>query len=129
MATINWDTEEFNKKMEEITENIIHNVEESSRIIISSVYADVRPVAPMWKGKLYTSIGNESIPFRQITETRLRLDLIYDAWNPRTGFHYAMLRHEKTTTGKKYWFRETVKNNEYLLIEKPLTKAVQRSIR
>ena len=129
MATINWDTTEFNKKMEEITENIIHNVEKSSREIISSVYADVRPVAPMWKGELYTSIGRESIPFRQITEKRLRLDLIYDAWNPRTGFHYAMLRHEKTTTGQKHWFRKTVKENEYLLIERPLTKAVQRSIR
>ncbi len=129
MVNVKWDTTEFNKKMEEITENIIHNVEGSSDRIISNVFTEVRQVAPIWKGELYTSVYRESIPFRQITETRLRQDLIYDAWNPRTGFHYAMLRHEKTTTGEKHWFRKTVKENEYLLIERPLTKAVQRSIR
>ena len=129
MATIKWDTEEFNKKMEEITKNMIYNVEDISDKVLSNVFTEVSYVAPLWKGTLYTSVYRESIPFRQITETKLRQELIYDAWNPRTGFHYAMLRHEKTTTGKKHWFRNTLKNNSYLLIERPLTKAVQRSIR
>lgn len=129
MANIKWDTEEFNKKMEEITRNIIHNVEGSSDEIVSNVFWETRDVIPLWKGTLMTSIYKESTPFRQITETKLRQELIYDAWNPKTGFHYAFLRHEQTTTGKKYWFRDTLKWNSYLLIEKPLTQAVKRSVR
>ena len=129
MVTVNWDTENFNKKMEEITENIIHNVENTSDYIVSGVYSETKQVIPFWKGTLMLSIGKESVPFRQITETKLRQELIYDAWNPRTGFHYAMLRHEKTTTGEKHWFRNTLKQNSYLLIERPLANAVKRSIR
>lgn len=129
MATIKWDTKEFNKKMEEITENIIHNVEKTSDTIVGNVYGETRFVIPFWKGTLMTSIGNESVPFRQITETKLRQELIYDAWNPRTGFHYAFLRHEQNTTGEKYWFKRTLEQNSYLLIERPLTRAVERSVR
>lgn len=129
MANIKWDTEEFNKKMEEITRNIIHNVEGSSDEIVANVFWENMDVIPLWKGTLMSSIYKESIPFRQITETKLRQELIYDAWNPKTGFHYAFLRHEQTTTGKKYWFRDTLKWNSYLLIEKPLTQAVKRSVR
>ena len=72
MATINWDTEDFNKKMKEITKNMISNVEGTSDKIVANVFTDVREVAPMWKGTLYTSVYRESVPFRQITETRLR---------------------------------------------------------
>lgn len=129
MATINWDTEDFNKKMKEITKNMISNVERTSDKIVSNVFTSVREVAPMWKGTLYTSVYRESVPFRQITETKLRQELIYDAWNPKTGFHYAMLRHEKTTTGQKHWFRNTLEWNSYLLIERPLTEAIERSVR
>lgn len=129
MGTINWNTEEFNKKTEEITENIIHNVGKTSDRIVANVYNGTQLVIPYWKGTLMTSLYKESTPFKQITETKLRQELIYDAWNPKTGFHYAFLRHEQTTTGKKYWFRDTLKWNSYLLIEKPLTQAVKRSVR
>lgn len=129
MTTIKWDTREFNKKMEEITENITYNVEDTSDTILSNFFRETETVIPFWKGTLMTSIYRESIPFRKITKTRLREEIIYDAWNPRTGFHYALLRHEKNTTGKKYWFRETYKWNKYLLIERPLKQAVERSVK
>ena len=128
MVTIKWDTKKFNKKMERITEKIILNVEDSSDIIEEEVYKVTLPKAPVWKDVLRHTIIRESVPFRQITETRLRQDLIYDAWNPKTGFHYAFLRHEQTTTGEKYWFREGLRMSEPF-IERTLTKAVRRSIR
>ena len=128
MINIKWDTKKFNKKMDRITQKIIANVEYTSDNIEEEVYNVTYPKAPVWNDILRHTIIKESLPFRQVSETRLRQDLIYDAWNPKTHFHYAFLRHEDTTTGEKYWFREGLKSSQPF-IEKTLTKAVKRSIR
>lgn len=128
MFNIKWDTKEFNDKMEKITKNIISNVESSSDTIKQEVYEITYPKAPVYNDILRKTILTESIPFRQVSETRLRQDLIYDAFNPRTGFHYAFLRHEQTTSGEPYWFRTGLRESEPF-IERTLAKAVQRSIR
>lgn len=128
MINIEWDTKKFNKKMDRILEKIILNVEDSSDIIEEEVYNTVYPKAPVWNDILRHSIIIESIPFRQVSETRVRQDLIYDAWNPKTKFHYAFLRHEETSSGEKYWFREGAYQSQPF-IEKTLIKAVRRSIR
>ena len=127
MFNIKWDTKEFNDKMEKITKNIISNVESSSDTIKQEVYEITYPKAPVYNDILRKTILTESIPFRQVSETRLRQDLIYDAFNPRTGFHYGELRYYETTSGVPRW--ATIGGERATpLIEKEIVNAVRKGV-
>ena len=57
----------------------------------------------------------------------LEQHLVYDAWNPRTGFHYAELRYLNTSSGVPRW-ASIGGERARPLIEKEITLAVQKGV-
>ena len=72
------------------------------------------------------SILSESYDFVE-TPFGMEQHLVYDAWNPRTGFHYAELRYLHTTSGVPRW--ATIGGEKATpLIEKDIRKAIRKGV-
>jgi len=128
MVDIKFNTKKAIKTLEEKPQKVKRSVERESSQIITDVYMRTLDDAPVWNDVLRHTILTESKPFKQITEHKIRLELTYDAFNPRTGFHYAYLRHRETKDpSKSGWFYRSLEEN-HGYVERIITNAVKRGV-
>ena len=127
MVDIKFNTKKAIKTLEEKPQKVKKSVERESSKIITDVYMRTLDDAPVWNDVLRHTILTESKPFEQITEHKIRLELTYDAFNPKTNFHYAYLRHEQTSSGKPKWFYRSLEEN-HGYVERIITNAVKRGV-
>lgn len=133
MLRINFDTNKFKKGLEEKPQKIQRSVKEESDDIIKLIGGITYSKAPYWEEHPYPnphlrdSVYDESKPFANITATKLKAELIYDAYNPNTSFHYGLLRHADNKTGRPYFMKEGMRESEGY-VEKILEDAVIRGV-
>jgi hypothetical protein len=128
MIDIKFKTDKAKDKFKRLPNQIKRTVSSESEKIKVEVWETTLPNAPVYKDVLRNSILYEGVPFERISETKIRQTLRYDAYNPNTGFHYGLLRHEQTTTGKPYWAK-TGMQESVPLVEKIIINAVKRGVR
>lgn len=133
MLDIKFNTKEFEKGLKEKPKNIQRSVKEESEDIIKLIGGVTYSNAPYWREHPYPnphlrdSVYDESKPFENITGTKLKAEIIYDAFNPRTGFHYGFLRHYDNKTGKPYFMKEGMMESQGF-VERILEDAVIRGV-
>ena len=126
MFKIELNTEKAIKKLERMPQYVNKAVKSTSDKIKFEVYEQTMPIAPHWMEVLRHSVLTESYNFVE-KPYGLEQHLVYDAWNPRTGFHYAELRYYETTTGTPRW--ATIGGERASpLIEKEIIKAVRKGV-
>lgn len=126
MLNIKFDTQKAIKTLERKPQHLKKAIASTSDKIKFDVYEQVLPIAPRWNEVLRHSILTESYNFVE-KPYGMQQKLIYDAWNPRTGFHYAELRYEHTTSGVPKWAKiggERAKP----LIQKDITRAIKKGV-
>lgn len=126
MLKIKIDTEKAVKKLKRMPQNLNKAIASTSDNIKYDVYETTRVYAPHWRNVLRSSVLTESYDFVE-TPLGMRQQLVYDAWNPRTNFHYAQLRHFDNKTGIKGW---AIIGSEIAtpLIEKEIIQAVNKGV-
>ena len=127
MIDIKFKTDKAIQRFEKMPQNVRRSVSKESPKIITEVYSQALDDAPVWNDVLRHTVLYESEHFEQITESKLRMTLRYDAFNPKTNFHYALLRHEETTSGKPYWARIGMEQASPY-VERFLIGAVKRGV-
>lgn len=126
MLNIKFNTEKARKKLERYPQNVKKAVKSTSDKIKFDVYEQTLDLAPRWNEVLRHSILTESYNFVE-TDFGLSQHLVYDAWNPRTGFHYGELRYYETTSGVPMW--ATIGGEKAKpLIEKEIISAVKQGV-
>lgn len=126
MLDIKFKTDKAVKKLERLPQHLKKAVSSTSDKIKYDVYEATLPIAPRWNEVLRHSILSESYDFVE-TPYGLQQHLVYDAWNPRTGFHYAELRYLNTTSGVPRW--ASIGGEEARpLIEKEIIQAVRKGV-
>jgi hypothetical protein len=126
MLDIKFKTDKAVKKLERLPQHLKKAVSSTSDKIKYDVYEATLPIAPRWNEVLRHSILSESYDFVE-TPYGLQQHLVYDAWNPKTGFHYAELRYHETTSGITAW--ATIGGEiSRPLIEKEITQAVKKGV-
>lgn len=127
MLQVKLNTKEAERKLMQIPSKIEANVRDSAYSIQETVAETTTPKVPIWQGTLRKSIFSESSPSFYLTERGLTETVVYDAWNPRTQFHYARLRYLNNRTGEVAWLEKGMKEAEPL-IERVLLDAVKRGV-
>ena len=120
-------TDKAIRRLNTIPVNIRENVKDQSYKIRDEIGEATAPYVPKWQPLLYKTYKNESSPFYE-DDGDLHMTLSYDAWNPRTGFHYARLRYYENTTGVPRWLEIGMKESQPL-VEKTMVLAVQKGIK
>ena len=128
MITTQLNTDKAKAKFEKMPQNILSNVSRESHMIMQEVHSQALNEAPVWNDILRHTVLYRSEPFKEVTESRVSMTLRYDAFNPRTGFHYGLLRHEQTSSGVPYWAKRGMEASSPL-IEKTLANAVKRGVK
>lgn len=133
MIRINFDTRKFKEELDKKPQKIQKSVKEESEDIIKLVGGVTYQKAPFWPEHPYPnphlrdSVYEESKPFINVTENKLKAEIIYDAYNPNTQFHYGFLRHYDNVTGVPYFMKEGMREAEGY-VEKILEDAVIRGV-
>lgn len=133
MIEIRFKTKEFERELKEKPRKIQKSVMEESDDIIKLVGGVTYSKSPYWAEHPYgtphlrDSVYDESRPFANITGTKLRAEIIYDTYNPNTGFHYALLRHQDNVTGRPFFVKEGMMESTGY-VEKLLEDAVVRGV-
>lgn len=126
MLDIKINTDKAIKKLERMPQYLNKAIASTSDKIKFEVYEQTLDIAPRWNEVLRHSILTESYNFVE-KPYGLEQHLVYDAWNPRTGFHYAQLRYYETTSGVPRW--ATIGGERATpLIEKEIIKAVKKGV-
>lgn len=126
MLNVKFNTEKAIKTLEKKPQHLKKAIASTSDKIKYDVYETTRVYAPHWNEVLRHSILEQSYDFVE-KPYGMQQRLIYDAWNPRTGFHYAELRYYETTSGIRGW--ATIGGEIATpLIEKEITKAVRKGV-
>lgn len=126
MLDVKFKTDKAVKKLERLPQNLKKAIGSTSDKIKYDVYEQVLPIAPRWNEVLRHSVLSESYDFVE-TPFGMQQHLVYDAWNPRTGFHYAELRYTHTTSGVPRW--ATIGGERATpLIEKEIVNAVRKGV-
>ena len=126
MLDVKFKTDKAVKQLERLPQNLKKAIGSTSDKIKYDVYEQVLPIAPRWNEVLRHSILSESYDFVE-TPLGMQQQLVYDAWNPRTGFHYAELRYTDTTSGVPRW--ATIGGERATpLIEKEIVNAVRKGV-
>lgn len=126
MLDVKFDTEKARKKLEKMPQYVKKAVMSTSDKIKFDVYEETLAIAPRWNEVLRHSILTESYDFVE-TPYGVQQHLVYDAWNPRTGFHYGELRYYETTSGVPRW--ATIGGEKAMpLIEKDIIQAVKKGV-
>ena len=115
------------RRLNSIPVNIRENVKDQSYKIRDEIGETTAPYVPKWQPLLYKTYLNESSTMYE-DDMDLHQTLSYDAWNPRTGFHYARLRYYNNTSGEPRWLEIGMKEAQPL-VEKTMVSAVQKSIK
>ena len=126
MLDIKFNTEKARKKLERMPQYVKKSVQSTSDEMKQIIYEEALPIAPRWNEVLRHSILTESYNFVE-TDFGLSQHLVYDAWNPRTGFHYGELRYYETTSGIQFWTKFAMVDAQPL-VEKTLIQAVKKGI-
>lgn len=133
MLNIKFDVNGFIKELEDKHQKIQRSVKQESDDIIDLIGGITYNKSPYWREHPYPnphlrdSVYDESKPFENITGTKLRAEIIYDAFNPRTGFHYGFLRHYDNKTGRPYFMKEGMMESQGF-VERILEDAVIRGV-
>ena len=126
MLDIKFNTEKARKKLERMPQYVKKSVKSTSDKIKFDVYEQTLNIAPRWNEVLRHSVLSESYDFVE-PPFGLSQHLVYDAWNPRTGFHYGELRYYETTSGVPRW--ATIGGEQSRpLIEKEIINAVKQGV-
>lgn len=126
MLDIKINTDKAVKKLERMPQYLNKAIASTSDKIKFEVYEQTLDIAPRWNEVLRHSILTESYDFVE-KDFGMEQHLVYDAWNPRTGFHYAQLRYYETTSGVPRW--ATIGGERATpLIEKEIIKAVKKGV-
>ena len=126
MLDVKFKVDKAIKKLERMPQHLKKAIASTSDDIKYDVYEQVLPIAPRWNEVLRHSILSESYDFVE-TPFGMEQHLVYDAWNPRTGFHYAELRYLHTTSGVPRW--ATIGGEKATpLIEKDIRKAIRKGV-
>ena len=126
MLDVKINTDKAVKKLERMPQYVKKAIASTSDKIKFEVYEQVLPLAPRWNEVLRHSVLTESYNFVE-TPFGMEQRLVYDAWNPRTGFHYAELRYIHTTSGVPRW-ASIGGERATPLIEKEITKAIVKGV-
>ena len=126
MINVKFNTEKARKKLERMPQYVNKAIKSTSDKIKYDVYEQTLDLAPRWNEVLRHSILSESYDFVE-KPFGLEQHLVYDAWNPRTGFHYAELRYLNTSSGVPRW-ASIGGERARPLIEKEITLAVQKGV-
>lgn len=126
MLNVKFNTDKAVKKLERMPQYVKKAVKSTSDKIKYDVYAETLDIAPRWNEVLRHSILSESYDFVE-KPYGLEQHLVYDAWNPRTGFHYAELRYFNTTSGVPRW-ASIGGEKARPLIEKEIINAVKQGV-
>lgn len=123
---ITFNTEQAVKKLKRMPQNVNKAIASTSDNIKYDVYETTRVYAPHYNEVLRHSILTESYDFVE-KSFGMEQHLVYDAWNPKTGFHYAELRYNETTSGITAW--ATIGGEiSRPLIEKDIRQAVKKGV-
>ena len=126
MLDVKFDTDKARKKLERMPQYVKKAVKSTSDKVKFDVYEQTLGIAPHWNEVLRHSVLSESYDFVE-TPFGLSQHLVYDAWNPRTGFHYGELRYYETTSGVPRW--ASIGGEKAMpLIEKEIINAVQKGV-
>lgn len=126
MLKIQMNTDKAKKKLERMPQYVNNAIKSTSDKIKYDVYEQTLDIAPRWNEVLRHSILTESYNFVE-KDYGLEQHLVYDAWNPRTGFHYGELRYYETTSGVPRW--ATIGGEQSRpLIEKEIINAVKQGV-
>ena len=126
MLDVKFKTDKAVKKLERLPQNLKKAIASTSDKIKFEVYEQTLDIAPRWNEVLRHSVLSESYDFVE-TPFGMQQHLVYDALNPRTGFHYAELRYTHTTSGVPRW--ATIGGERATpLIEKEITKAIKKGV-
>lgn len=123
---IEFDIEKAKKKIQRMPQYIKSSISSTSEKTKFEVFEKSLPIAPHWRENLRYSVLTESYNFVEKGNT-MEQHLVYDAWNPRTGFHYAELRYYETTTGVPRWATYGMQDAQPF-IEKILIDAVKKGV-
>lgn len=126
MLEIKFNTVKAKRKFERMPQNLKKAVKSTSDNIKQIVYEEALPIAPRWHEVLRHSVLTESYDFVE-TDFGLSQHLVYDAWNPKTGFHYGELRYYETTSGVQYWTKFAMVDATPL-VEKELIIAIKKGV-
>lgn len=126
MLDVNFNTDKAVKKLERMPQYVKKAIASTSDKIKFEVYEQTLPLAPRWNEVLRHSILSESYDFVE-KKFGMEQHLVYDAWNPRTGFHYAELRYYKTTSGVEEWAMYGGERAKPL-IEKEVINAIKKGV-
>lgn len=127
MLEVRFKTDKAIRRLNSIPVNIRENVKDQSYKIRDDIGETTAKYVPKWQPLLYKTYKNESSPFYE-DDGDLHMTLSYDAWNPRTGFHYARLRYYNNTSGSPRWLEIGMKEAQPL-VEKTMITAVQQGIK
>ena len=126
MLNIKINTEKAVKKLEKMPQYLNKAIASTSDEMKQIVYEETLPIAPRWNEVLRHSRLTESYNFVE-KDFGMQQHLVYDAWNPRTGFHYAELRYKNTTSGVQFWAKWGMMDS-IPLIEKEVIQAVRKGV-
>ena len=126
MLNIKIDTDKAVKKLEKMPQYLNKAIASTSDEMKQIVYEETLPIAPRWNEVLRHSILTESYNFVE-KDFGMQQHLVYDAWNPRTGFHYAELRYKTTTSGVQFWAKWGMFDS-IPMIEKEVIQAVKKGV-
>lgn len=126
MLDVKFDTKKAVKKLEKMPQYVKKAIASTSDDIKYDVFETTRVYAPHYNEVLRYSVLNESYNFVE-TSFGMQQHLVYDAWNPKTGFHYAELRYHETTSGITAW--ATIGGEiSKPLIEKDIRQAIKKGV-
>ena len=126
MIDVKFNTDKARKKLERMPQYVKKAVKSTSDKVKFDVYEQTLDIAPRWNEVLRHSILSESYDFVE-KPYGLEQHLVYDAWNSRTGFHYAELRYFHTTSGVPRW-ASIGGEKARPLIEKDITLAIKKGV-
>ena len=125
-------TDKVIRRLNTIPVNIRENVKDQSYKIRDEIGETTAKYVPKWQPLLYKTYKSDINPYSTShfygDDGDLKMTLSYDAWNPRTGFHYARLRYYNNTSGSPRWLEIGMKESQPL-VEKTMITAVQKGIK
>ena len=127
MLKVRFKTDKAIRRLNTIPVNIKENVKAESYNIRDEIGGATEKYVPKWQPLLYKTYKEHSSTMYE-DDGDLHQTLSYDAWNPRTGFHYARLRYYHNTSGEPRWLELGMKETQPL-VEKRMENAVIKSIK